>query len=464
MPAVEWIVVVEDAASEAAVRRIVRECAPGWVIYLVQNCGGSARIRAGRDRYLNASHVSPHLILIDLDDYECPLSLMDAWGLRSILPRLVVRIAVREVESWILGDRCGVAALLQVPMVRVPQQPERERDPKGALIQIARRSRSRRLVAELCPAHRSSASQGPLYNERMTEFIAKHWNLRAAQAVVPSLDRTCRRIEELAGAERHDRAHFPDHQLGLRRANDPLGRKVRPHAAAGGLPPPGRLRDHRHPRRIPDACLAAAGGRHPRPCAALAHGGLSRRHRGHARAAAHWWDEERSSRRPYRFYFCQLEAIETQIWYVEAPAEFRQGVNVPGDGGAFQRLCNKMATGTGKTTVMAMIVAWQVLNSLTYPRRREFSRAVLVVAPGLTVKDRLRVLYPGEPGNYYDEFDLVPFGVAAPEAEPDGSPGRELAHADAAEGSRPLGREEGRGERRGLHAPRAGQAGAAART
>jgi type III restriction enzyme len=123
----------------------------------------------------------------------------------------------------------------------------------------------------------------------------------------------------------------------------------------------------------------------------------------------HWWDVDGNSRRPYRFYFCQLEAAETLMWHVEAAPEFRQGVNVPGDGGPFERLCNKMATGTGKTTVMAMVVTWQVLNALTYPKRnKHFSRAVLVVAPGLTVKDRLRVLYPGDVANYYDEFDLCP--------------------------------------------------------
>jgi hypothetical protein len=82
---------------------------------------------------------------------------------------------------------------------------------------------------------------------------------------------------------------------------------------------------------------------------------------------------------------------------------------VPGDGGAWERLCNKMATGSGKTTVMAMIITWQVLNALTYPKRnKDFARAVFIVAPGLTVKERLRVLYPGQPDNYYDAFGLCP--------------------------------------------------------
>lgn len=121
----------------------------------------------------------------------------------------------------------------------------------------------------------------------------------------------------------------------------------------------------------------------------------------------HWRDPE--ANRPYPFYFCQLEAIETLIWHVEAPTEFKQSIAIPGDGGPFERLCNKMATGSGKTTVMAMIIAWQVLNALTYPKRnKDFSRAIFIVAPGLTVKERLQVLQPGHPENYYDAFLLCP--------------------------------------------------------
>lgn len=123
----------------------------------------------------------------------------------------------------------------------------------------------------------------------------------------------------------------------------------------------------------------------------------------------HWWDLDRVSGRQYPFYFCQLEAIETLIWYTEAEAQYRQGISVQGDGGAFERLCNKMATGSGKTTVMAMIITWQVLNALTYPKSpRKYSSAVFLVAPGLTVKSRLQVLMPGNTDNYYDSFELCP--------------------------------------------------------
>ncbi len=124
------------------------------------------------------------------------------------------------------------------------------------------------------------------------------------------------------------------------------------------------------------------------------------------RLLEHWHD---SSARHFPFYFCQLEAIETLIWWVEAALEYRQGIVIPGDGGPWERLCNKMATGTGKTTLMAMVITWQTLNALTYPKRnKDFSRAIFIIAPGLTVKERLRVLYPGDPFNYYDTFGLCP--------------------------------------------------------
>jgi len=119
----------------------------------------------------------------------------------------------------------------------------------------------------------------------------------------------------------------------------------------------------------------------------------------------HWHDK---TARQYPFYFCQLEAIETLIWWVEGAAEYKQGIAIQGDGGAWERLCNKMATGSGKTTVMAMIITWQVLNAITYPKRnKDFSKAIFIVAPGLTVKERLQVLLPTD-GSYYDEFNMCP--------------------------------------------------------
>ena len=120
----------------------------------------------------------------------------------------------------------------------------------------------------------------------------------------------------------------------------------------------------------------------------------------------YWTDREEFENR--RFFFCQLEAIETLIWLVESSVEDRGGIDVPSDGGDFQRVCAKMATGSGKTLVMAMLIAWQVLNRVDRRQDTRFARNVLVVAPGLTVKSRLAVLEPFHPENYYEAFRIVP--------------------------------------------------------
>lgn len=127
------------------------------------------------------------------------------------------------------------------------------------------------------------------------------------------------------------------------------------------------------------------------------------------RLLGHWYDlEERSEK---RFFFCQLEAIETLIWLVESPISDRVGIELGSDGGDFKRICAKMATGSGKTIVMAMLIAWQALNKVTYPKDSRFSKDIYMVAPGLTVKSRLQVLLPDSEGNYYDEFNIVPVAL-----------------------------------------------------
>ena len=124
------------------------------------------------------------------------------------------------------------------------------------------------------------------------------------------------------------------------------------------------------------------------------------------RLLEHWNDPEEFESR--RFFFCQLEAAETLIWLTEASAAERVGVELPSDGGTFERLCAKMATGAGKTVVMAMVIAWHVLNKATYPQDPRFARHVLVIAPGLTVKSRLAVLDPSHPESYHAAFRIVP--------------------------------------------------------
>lgn len=122
----------------------------------------------------------------------------------------------------------------------------------------------------------------------------------------------------------------------------------------------------------------------------------------------HWNDKDA---RQYQFFFCQMDAIETIIWLTEAPEADKVGIEIPGDGGLFRRICTKLCTGGGKTTVMAMLIAWMVCNKATYPQDKRFSKNVFIVAPGLTVKSRLQVLQTGGEDNYYTQFNVVPIGL-----------------------------------------------------
>jgi len=127
----------------------------------------------------------------------------------------------------------------------------------------------------------------------------------------------------------------------------------------------------------------------------------------------HWRSHKFANERPF---FCQIEAVETAIWLTEVAPQHKQGkrfldhlANASADANPqLLRLALKLATGAGKTTVMAMLIAWQSINASRHPGSRRFTRGFLIVTPGLTIKDRLRVLQPNDPDNYYETRELVP--------------------------------------------------------
>ena len=132
-----------------------------------------------------------------------------------------------------------------------------------------------------------------------------------------------------------------------------------------------------------------------------------------ARLLQHWRHHKFSGVRPF---FCQIEAVEAAIWLTEvAPNAGIRGkrfiehlANANHDANPeLMRLALKLATGAGKTTVIAMIIAWQTVNAARHQSKR-FTRGFLVVAPGLTIKDRLRVLQSNDPDSYYASRELVP--------------------------------------------------------
>jgi len=141
-----------------------------------------------------------------------------------------------------------------------------------------------------------------------------------------------------------------------------------------------------------------------------------------ARLLRHWRTHEFANQRPF---FCQIEAVETVIWLTEVAGKpERKGGRArlataqrywehlfaanEASNPELVRLALKLATGAGKTTVMAMLIAWHTLNAVRHPNAKRFTKGFLVVAPGITIKDRLRVLQPNDPESYYKSREIVP--------------------------------------------------------
>ena len=145
-----------------------------------------------------------------------------------------------------------------------------------------------------------------------------------------------------------------------------------------------------------------------------------------ARLLQHWRHHPFTGVRPF---FCQVEAVETAIWLTEVAPKLGaarpqfwthlDGANAAGQPRAV-RIALKLATGAGKTTVMAMLIAWQTVNAVRHPSSKHFSRGFLIVTPGITIKDRLRVLLPNDPDSYYRQ----------PRARPDRHAGRHRPRQD----------------------------------
>jgi hypothetical protein len=183
---------VEDVLSEAVLRKILPDryvvgdhCMRGGFGYLKKNIRG----------FNNASKGMPFLVLTDLDTGECAPTLLKEWLSVPIHHNLLFRVAVREVESWVLADRDRFAKFLGIRKTLVPVNVDAIDDPKKCLINLAMKSHTRNLREDIVPTKGSTAKQGPDYNGRLISFVEEFWNPYEAMDHSPSLERTIRAVE-----------------------------------------------------------------------------------------------------------------------------------------------------------------------------------------------------------------------------------------------------------------------------
>ena len=171
---------VEDPLSEAILRTILRQSERP---YHVQSCiglSGFGYLRKNIKELNHAARTLPILVLTDLDRAECAPILLREWLNVSPHQNLMFRVAVREVESWIMAHRTAFAAFLGIRTDLIPTNPDELGDPKRTLLDLTAKSRRRVLREAIIPAPKSTAKMGPDYNGRLGEFVMMNWDVREA--------------------------------------------------------------------------------------------------------------------------------------------------------------------------------------------------------------------------------------------------------------------------------------------
>lgn len=191
-------IAVEGDVDESVARRIASSV--GIEIGRVHGKYGKSFLEKKAQAYNNAARFAPWLLLVDLNHaYPCAPSLRRDW-MPSSSPYMSFRVAVREIEAWIMADRERLAKFLQIPARLVPSDPEAIEHPKETLVQLAMQSRSRLIRQDMVPRPSGGRSVGPLYSTRLIEFVGNvesGWRLEAARAASRSCEMCVRDLEKL---------------------------------------------------------------------------------------------------------------------------------------------------------------------------------------------------------------------------------------------------------------------------
>ncbi|MGA2001534.1 MAG: hypothetical protein ABSG52_16235 [Terriglobales bacterium] len=185
---------VEDAVSEAVVRRLLDIVNRDYAARTIYNRGGFGYLKKNIIGFNNAAKGTPFLVLTDLDASPCPSALIANWLPHPKRHNLLLRVAVKEVEAWLLADRYGISKYLGIRTEEVPANPESLADAKKSLVQLACKSPRKEIKRDICPPAGSTRQVGPNYTGQLTLFIVRYWDPNAAKINALSLDRTINRL------------------------------------------------------------------------------------------------------------------------------------------------------------------------------------------------------------------------------------------------------------------------------
>lgn len=175
---------VEDQLSEAVLKKILSIAEGRFLVTTCYGLRGNIYLKKNIAGFNNAAKGIPFLVITDLDASECPHALIREWLPYHKHHNLLFRIAVREVEAWLLADCNGFARYLGVAIKDITLDVESMRDPKRRLIELAQKSRNRRLREAIVPGSKSDARQGPDYNGALISFVNEFWDIHTAMIIL----------------------------------------------------------------------------------------------------------------------------------------------------------------------------------------------------------------------------------------------------------------------------------------
>jgi hypothetical protein len=179
-------IATEDELSELTLLRLLTSI-NRFAVGRAYRRGGFGYLRRTVEGWNAAARGIPFIVLTDLDAGTCAPRMIAEWLSAPKHPNLIFRVAVREVEAWLLADSHGLSEFFGIKKAVIPSQPEVLPNPKAALVDLARRSRYRKIRNGIVPRTGSTAQQGPDYNGCLAVFVKEQWNINAARANSPSL-------------------------------------------------------------------------------------------------------------------------------------------------------------------------------------------------------------------------------------------------------------------------------------
>lgn len=181
------IIAVEDSLSEAVLRTILEQSNRTFTVVNCLGRTGSGYLKKKLEGFNNAAKGIPFIILTDLDQTECAPLLFTSWFNFQKNDNLLFRIAVREVESWVMAHQAAFSSFFGISGIKIPGNTDAVDDPKRYLINLASKSKKRILRESIVPRPGSTARIGPDYNGVLIEFVQSRWKVKEALKHSPSL-------------------------------------------------------------------------------------------------------------------------------------------------------------------------------------------------------------------------------------------------------------------------------------